>query len=403
MSDDVSDWMDKINRSNAICYIKRLSGNDTLANKSHQAGPYIPKEFLFHLFPKLNNSKIANPRESLELCVDSHNGCREVRAIWYNNKTRDEARITGLGGSSSALLDPENTGALAIFAFFTDDRGKTELCRVWVCRNQDDEEIIEDQVGLVEPGRGIIRQPNGGNWDIGIELAADKHKSSCRLSRNEIPNAWLKKFPTGQELVQKSVILRPGLQINPDKRILTRRDCEYDVFRSVEEVVELPIVTKGFPTIDSFIERAQTILQRRKSRSGRSLELQARTIFIEEGMKPGKDFSYDCESEFGKKPDFIFPSEAAYKNKKYLPSKLRMLAVKTTCKDRWRQILNEADKIKTKHLLTLQEGVSENQFQEMAKANVQLVVPKPLFVKYPKVVRPQLQSVEQFISEVKAL
>ena len=32
-----------------------------------------------------------------------------------------------------------------------------------------------------------------------------------------------------------------------------------------------------------------------------------------------------------------------------------MLAVKTTCKDPWRQILTEADHIGTKHLLTQQE------------------------------------------------
>ena len=34
-----------------------------------------------------------------------------------------------------------------------------------------------------------------------------------------------------------------------------------------------------------------------------------------------------------------------------------MLAVKTACRNRWHQILNEAGQITTKHLLTLQEGV----------------------------------------------
>jgi hypothetical protein len=55
-----------------------------------------------------------------------------------------------------------------------------------------------------------------------------------------------------------------------------------------------------------------------------------------------------------------------------------MLAAKTTCKDRWRQILNEADRIPAKHLLTLQEGVSEGQFREMNDAGVRLVVPRAL-------------------------
>ena len=80
-----------------------------------------------------------------------------------------------------------------------------------------------------------------------------------------------------------------------------------------------------------------------------------------------------------------------------------MLAVKTTCKDRWRQILNEADRIPNKHLLTLQEGVSENQFNEMKVAGVQLVIPAPLISSYPPSVRPHLQTLESFIGDVRIL
>ena len=80
-----------------------------------------------------------------------------------------------------------------------------------------------------------------------------------------------------------------------------------------------------------------------------------------------------------------------------------MLAVKTTCKDRWRQILTEADRIGTKHLLTLQEGVSERQFQEMVGAGVQLVVPEPLKTSFPASVQEHLQTVESFIADIRLL
>ena len=80
-----------------------------------------------------------------------------------------------------------------------------------------------------------------------------------------------------------------------------------------------------------------------------------------------------------------------------------MLAVKTTCKDRWRQVLNEADRIPQKHLLTLQEGVSEGQFREMTDAGVQLVVPKPLKTSYPASVQPYLSTLEEFIGDVRLL
>lgn len=165
----------------------------------------------------------------------------------------------------------------------------------------------------------------------------------------------------------------------------------------------MPRITAGFTTVDDFVARAQSILQRRKSRSGRSLELHTRQILIEERLREGEHFSYQPESELNKSPDFLFPSEAAYQDASFPADKLRMLAVKTTCKDRWRQIVKEADRVPLKHLLTLQEGVSENQFAEMIGAGVQLVVPSLLTKKFPKSVQPHLQSLESFIGDVRLL
>ena len=80
-----------------------------------------------------------------------------------------------------------------------------------------------------------------------------------------------------------------------------------------------------------------------------------------------------------------------------------MLATKTTYRDRWRQVISEADRIPMKHLLTLQEGVSEAQFREMVGANVQLVVPEPLMAKFPRSVQPHLQTLESFFADVRLL
>lgn len=78
-----------------------------------------------------------------------------------------------------------------------------------------------------------------------------------------------------------------------------------------------------------------------------------------------------------------------------------MLAAKTTCKDRWRQILNEADRIPIKHLITLQEGVSEAQYREMRDAGVRLVVPEQVMSSYPDEVRSSLLSLEGFLAQVR--
>jgi hypothetical protein len=199
------------------------------------------------------------------------------------------------------------------------------------------------------------------------------------------------------------VELRRASELDPDARLVRRRDCEFEIFRSVEEAVELPAIKQGFQSVDQFIARAQTILQRRKARSGRSLELHTREVFIEEGLREGSEFEHQPESDPGKRPDFLFPSAERYRDAAFPHTRLRMLAVKTTCKDRWRQILNEADRIPRKHLLTLQEGISEGQFREMTAAGVQLVVPRPLIAAYARSVQPHLQTIESFIADVRLL
>src|SRR5271168_937332 len=133
---DLTDWLEQFSGPEFIWFVKRLSGNDTLATQAHQAGPYIPKEFLFEIFPDLNRPDAENPDLTFPLFLDSHSDTREIRAVWYNNRlrggTRNEARLTGFGGASSALLDAESTGALTVFAFRIVPGSNATECHVWV-------------------------------------------------------------------------------------------------------------------------------------------------------------------------------------------------------------------------------------------------------------------------------
>lgn len=403
---DFTDWMNDFTRPDTIWYVKRLAANDTLATNAHQAGPYIPREFLFGIFPTLNRPDARNPDVRFDLYIDSHADHRTVRAIWYNNRlhggTRNEARLTNFGGQASALLDPDSTGALTIFAFQKAPGADAAGCHVWVCRTEVEEELAEDRVGPVEPGRWLVWSPE---HEIAPDLFVPRPvaRTSCRLAAEEIPPEWLATFPTGADIIRKTVELRPDTGLDPDERLIRRRDCEYEIFLSVEEAVELPVIRDGFNSIEEFVARAQSILQRRKARSGRSLELHAREIFVEEGLRENHHFAHGAESEPGRRPDFLFPSRDRYLDPDFPNARLRMLAVKTTCKDRWRQILNEAARIETKHLLTLQEGVSVGQFREMTASGVRLVVPSGLVKSYPDEIRPDLITLESFIGDVRLL
>lgn len=404
---ELADWLDAYSGTDFVLYAKRLSANDTQANGSHQAGPHIRKDFLFRIFPALNRADIKNPDLNFDLSIDSHGDKRKARVVWYNNKFhgnsksgRNEARITGLGGLKSALLNPENTGAIAVFAFSLDSRGVIPACHIWVCHQWAEENMVEARLGPIDPGQAVV-WPRGHG--ILAQQARMERPKSCWLNENMIPEEWMTRFPSGRDIIKKAIELRSDATLPPDKRLLSRRECEYEIFRSVEEAIELPHIIAGFASVDMFVTRAQTILQRRKARSGRSLELHAREIFLEENLVEGISFSHQPVSENGKTPDFLFPSMVAYQDASFPKEKLRMLAVKTTCKDRWRQILNEADLIAEKHLLTLQEGVSLTQFAEMQNAGVKLVVPEGLIKKFPREVQPHLQTLANFINDVRLL
>jgi len=73
-----------------------------------------------------------------------------------------------------------------------------------------------------------------------------------------------------------------------------------------------------------------------------------------------------------------------------------MLAVKSTCKDRWRQVLAEANRIEEKHLLTLETAISDNQTAEMQAKRLQLVVPRDLHGTYTETQRAWLFDVKGF-------
>lgn len=398
----VVEWLDQWIDQKFSIYIKRLSANDTLATGAHQAGPYIPKDLLFDVFPSLHLPEKKNPRIPVDIRIDSHGQSCKSSVIWYNNKirggTRNETRITNLGGRSSALLDPESTGALAVFVFDPGALSRRPTIHIWVARNLHEEEAIELRYGPVEPGEALVCSP------LKKPRKAPHH---CFLPTESIPADWLKRFPSGEEILQKTLELSPAAGLEVDKRLIRRRACEYELFRSVEEAIELPRISLGFKTVDEFLERAQEILQRRKARAGRSLELQLKTILKEEGFREGVDFEHDPELDEGDgtrtRPDFLFPSQHAYSASACPAESLRILAVKTTCRDRWRQVLNEAKRVRQKHLLTLQEGVSESQHREMVQAGVQLVVPTPLHRTYPATVRATLLSLEAFLDEIRRL
>lgn len=392
---EFKDWIFEVASKEWNIYIKRLSANDTGATKSHQVGVYFPKPVLGSIFPSLNGEKgQKNSDVTFKAVIESHGVPeQELRAVYYSQKTRNEKRITRWkqGIKYTPIQDKEQTGSIAIFAFNANN-GDSDFMRAWVCRNVEEEEFLEEKIGEIDPQKNYFER-----GDVIFEGVLP----SGHINEEKYPEEWEEEFPSGTTIID--YLFKCGFHADAtvDQRILKRRDHEFNLFKLVEEHHTLPLIEKGFKNVEEFIKLANSISNRRKSRSGKSLELHLEKIFIEEGLS-GK-FESQCTTEGKKKPDFLFPDCNSYQNNSFPDDLLRMLAVKTTVKDRWRQILNEAKRIQTPFLFTLQNGVSINQFEEMKEENVKLVVPQKIHKSYPESIRSELYTLNGFIEEIKNL
>jgi hypothetical protein len=391
---DIREWMASVSGEKWLWYLKLLSANDTLATGSHQNGTYLPKSVLRLAFPKLAERMVAEstPRTSLCVRLDTFSLEYHLNVIWYSSK--NEARITGWGGKTSPMLDPEATGALCIFAFRMEPGRNCQECRVWLCRDQVETDEVTAMTGDVEPGEGLLVSSG-----VAVPPRSVERDYPCLLAVDDIPEEWKQDFPPATEIVAMAVSNLPSThpqRLDADRLLMRRRECEFQIFRAVEEYHVLPRLEERFATVNLFVAFANAVTNRRKSRSGKSLELHAHYIFNDANVPHVRERT----TEGKKRPDFLFPSDAAYHDSRFPSEKLRMLAAKTSCKDRWRQVINEARRIPTKHLLTLQQGISQNQFEEMRREHIQLVVPSPIQQYYPKAVREHLMSLSDFIAEV---
>jgi EcoRII C terminal len=184
----------------------------------------------------------------------------------------------------------------------------------------------------------------------------------------------------------------------PDGIILKWLTCEYQLFKFIENDRYKQRISTPFASVEDLVQFANSILNRRKSRAGKSLEHHLSAIFSSFSI----DFQEQGVTEDNKKPDFLFPGVKSYWDSSFDAARLTVLACKTTCKDRWRQVLNEADRIPEKHLFTLQQGISVNQLKEMYKYGVRLVVPKPYVSAFPAVFRDQILTLEDFIQMIRS-
>lgn len=366
-------------------FCRFLSANDTHATGGHQYGFLLPIAAYPIIF---NQDKVKGENKDKTVKIRWQNDLETESRLTYYGKAKNELRITRFGNDFPFFAE-EHVGDLLIIAKQTDDDYEG-----YILSTEDDIDTFMSHFNLSADRPNQI-----------IDVVNKQCESNTLQTAIDEAIKDLIDFPQTAEMGKMAQELFNKLhKINdekvcesPDKILLNWYDTELSLFRSLEEKVYNPIYTKPFPDCQSLIEFSNKILNRRKSRAGKSLEHHLSAIFTAQKLI----FEEQVVTENNKKPDFLFPNGVCYHNYEFPAEDLTILGAKTTCKDRWRQVINEADRVDERYLFTLQQGISKNQLKEMADENVKLVVPESHVDSYPEEYRESLNTLNGFIEIVK--
>ena len=385
MSDLLNSAIQSVQQSQAA-WCRYITANDTGTTGAHQYGFYVPKFASGLLFDE-PGQKGENKDKFVHITWQD-NFTTESRFIYYGRGTRNEYRITRFG-QRFPFFEDDNVGDLLIIAKFTDEDYKGYVL-------SSDEDIDEFFAAFnLAPGqtKQLIDVAGPVAPDMQIEsLMQDFTRQftsfpDTRLMAEGARNCYNKAY--GVDAV--------SIQDFPDRILLNWVDTEYRLFKLMEEKIYADVISQPIGSIDAFVSMANEVLNRRKSRAGKSLEHHLACIFTQNHLV----FEEQAVTENNKKPDFLFPNAECYHNIQFPADDLIVLGAKTTCKDRWRQVLTEADRVDVKYLFTLQQGISKNQLKEMHDSRLTLVVPNQFIKDFPKEYQQEINNLSGFIRMVK--
>jgi hypothetical protein len=366
--------------------LKFISPNDAGLTRSHQCGFYMPVS-VWEMYTPHPPKVGRNDKHPISILWQDGR-ITESTITWYG-VAKHEYRLTRFG-REFPFLNADMVGDLLVLI----PKSLSEFIAYILDHDEDIEEL--------QSALGVESFQNWGVYQNGVPRNVESEDDCVdRLIRET--SAVYTEFPSGEVFSEATrKILRSCLkkfsELPVDDALMRAMETEYQLFQSVERTVSQNVVAgRLFKNIDEFIHAALSILNRRKARAGRSFENHVEQLLTEAGIPHKMRPALGSDG----RPDVVIPSEEAYMDLSWPENQLFVIGLKTTCKDRWRQVLNEGRRVKAKHILTLQQGITGNQLKEMQEARVSLVVPKPLHNKYPKDWQSALLDVHGFIENIK--
>jgi hypothetical protein len=372
---------DAIRSGRALC--KVVSRNDAGVTGSHQSGIYLPKA-AWPFFSSTAPAEEENRRESAAITWPDGTASDAI-VSWYGRGSRSEFRLTRLGNAGRKWLGNDAVGDLWVLV----PQGGGQF-KAHVLRTEEEATALSAALGIETGDRWGLYQKSGPDAADGRYMDWARREAAQHAD-----------FPAGRimaELARKGVkeCHAKVLQQSADGRLLAWLEAEYALYREIERRVCGDAVQQKFGSVEEFLAAASTIMNRRKSRAGHSLEEHVEHLLREAGIA----FEAQPAIDGNVRPDILLPGKSAYDDPQHPADHLVVLGLKTTCRDRWRQVLNEGKRVTVKHLLTLQPAMSKAQLAEMQEARLQLIVPAPLHAGYDLPAGFSLLTVQQFVEEM---
>jgi len=326
---------------------------------------------------------------------------------WYdareNHPSRTEYRFYY---STNVVLSAASAGDLVVIG----KTGRNELAVIITYEGSTAEKQLLWLFGFAEVGnKFIIKDLTSERQELGfagkyiISTLGFEIPESEPDYLEELIKLFSAEFPKTTEFSEysRSTIKDVSPVESPDETLLIWLDREERLFKTLEKYIVQKKLKKGFGDdgmdVNEFVQYSLSVQNRRKSRAGFAFEHHLAYIFDCNSI----EYSRSQKTERNNKPDFLFPGIKYYINPNFNTQLLTMLGVKTSAKDRWRQVLAEAELIKQKHLITLEPAISTNQTEEMIAQNLQLVIPKPLMITYTTEQQTKLISLFDFITIIR--
>ena len=169
-------------------------------------------------------------------------------------------------------------------------------------------------------------------------------------------------MPTTTEMANaaQGIVADMGItEGQPDEFVDMALKAETALFFAIEEMLGNKKLSELAWQDDLYLPAVMRLCmsyqQSRKSRRGRSLENHFRTLMERLRIPHG----YQCTTEPGKKPDFVFPNCEAYHDPTFPDDRLHMVGCKTRVRERHTQWLAEAARIPLKFALCVDAGLTD--------------------------------------------